>query len=145
MMPHLGVLSSVHPDAAQEIFERDCLVYLGTSISPVWKKLKPGTPLLNYELGGPVKQSGTVNAGDLLRIPLAVGETVEAELQPAHRSVDVGDGPGKTVQAKLRGGHAGLIFDGRGRPLALPETAAERATANHRWMSAFGLELPTER
>ena len=34
MMPHLGVLAQVHPQAAIEVFERDCLIYLGTCISP---------------------------------------------------------------------------------------------------------------
>ncbi|MEM2703486.1 MAG: glutamate mutase L [Candidatus Bathyarchaeia archaeon] len=34
MMPHLGVLSTVHEKAAIEIFEEDCLVKLGTCIAP---------------------------------------------------------------------------------------------------------------
>ena len=34
MMPHLGVLAQVHPQAAIEVFERDCLIYLGTCVSP---------------------------------------------------------------------------------------------------------------
>lgn len=141
MMPHLGVLSSVNGDAAQEIFERDCLVYLGTSVCPVWKKLKPGTPVLEYELADG-KGKGTLKVGELIRVPFEPGEKVEADLRPAHRSVDVGEGPGKPVQTTLRGGHAGLIFDGRGRPLALPEEAAERTASNRKWMEAFGLELP---
>ena len=29
MMPHLGVLAQVHPKAATEVFEKDCLIYLG--------------------------------------------------------------------------------------------------------------------
>ena len=33
MMPHLGVLSAVHPEAASQVFERDCLIYLGTCIA----------------------------------------------------------------------------------------------------------------
>ena len=86
MMPHLRVLSSVNADAAQDVFERDCLVYLGTSICPVWKKLKPGTPVLNYQLEDPVNRNGTLKVGDLLRIPLEVGQEVVAELRPAHRS-----------------------------------------------------------
>jgi uncharacterized protein (TIGR01319 family) len=35
MMPHLGVFAAVHPKAAQEIFENDCLIYLGCSVAPV--------------------------------------------------------------------------------------------------------------
>ena len=30
MMPQLGVLSTVHAKAAVEVFEKDCLIYLGT-------------------------------------------------------------------------------------------------------------------
>src|SRR4029079_15666349 len=30
MMPHLGVLAEVHPRASLEVFERDCLIFLGT-------------------------------------------------------------------------------------------------------------------
>ncbi|MFQ6061319.1 MAG: glutamate mutase L, partial [Thermoplasmata archaeon] len=34
MMPHLGVLSAVHEEAATEVFERDCLIHLGTAVAP---------------------------------------------------------------------------------------------------------------
>ena len=34
MMPHLGVLSTVDERAATEVFERDCLIYLGTCVAP---------------------------------------------------------------------------------------------------------------
>ena len=33
MMPHLGVLAQVHSQASMEVFERDCLIYLGTVVS----------------------------------------------------------------------------------------------------------------
>ena len=33
MMPHLGVLASVHPKAAEQVFDRDCLIYLGTCVA----------------------------------------------------------------------------------------------------------------
>ena len=38
MMPQLGVLSSIHPEAALEVFNRDCLVRLGTAINPIFKR-----------------------------------------------------------------------------------------------------------
>ena len=34
MMPHLGVFASVHPEAAYEVFENDCLVQLGCAVVP---------------------------------------------------------------------------------------------------------------
>jgi hypothetical protein len=142
MMPHLGVLSSVDPEAAQQVFERDCLVCLGASVCPVFRKVKPGAPLLKYRVEGPAPVSGTLVCGDLVRVELPLGASAEISLEPAQRSVDVGAGPGKPVKRTVRGGHAGLMLDGRGRPLALPEPPAERVAANRRWMAAFGLELP---
>ena len=35
MMPQLGILSEVMPEAALQVFDRDCLVKLGTAICPV--------------------------------------------------------------------------------------------------------------
>ena len=43
MMPHLGVLAQVHPQAALEVFERDCLIYLGTCVAAKGQG-KPGKP-----------------------------------------------------------------------------------------------------
>ena len=51
MMPHLGVLSAVHPEAAAQVFERDCLIYLGTCIAA--KGLgKEGKPCFTWTLTG---------------------------------------------------------------------------------------------
>ncbi|MDH7568456.1 MAG: glycosyltransferase, partial [Armatimonadota bacterium] len=41
MMPQLGVLSQVHPQAAEQVFFRDCLIPLGTCIAAVGRTL-PG-------------------------------------------------------------------------------------------------------
>ena len=35
MMPQLGVLSTVHPIAASQVFEKDCLIRFGSSVAPV--------------------------------------------------------------------------------------------------------------
>ena len=35
MMPQLGVLAQVNEAAATQVFERDCLIHLGTCIAPV--------------------------------------------------------------------------------------------------------------
>ena len=123
MMPHLGVLAQVHPRAAMEVFERDCLIYLGTCVAPKGTG-KPGQPCCRYRLSGALSQSGELHGGDLLRLPLGIGEVTHAVLEPA-RGFDVGNGPGKPLEAELHGGTVGLILDGRGRPLSLP---ADRRT-----------------
>ncbi|NDC39295.1 MAG: methylaspartate mutase, partial [Proteobacteria bacterium] len=46
MMPHLGVLASVHPAAAQEIFTHDCLVHIAYGIAPVYDSRRKNSPEL---------------------------------------------------------------------------------------------------
>ncbi len=118
MMPHLGVLASVHPRAAMEVFERDCLVYLGTCIAP---KGRPdsGQPVCRYTFEGGLQESGELRGGEIVRLRLDVGQTAQVILQPA-RGFDVGSGPGKTRSATIHGGTVGIVLDGRGRPLELP-------------------------
>ena len=82
MMPHLGVLSSVHPQAAMEVFEKDCLVYLGTCVAA--KGLgKSGKTCFSWSLDSGSRGSGSIAFGDLQLIELGVDETAEIELKPA--------------------------------------------------------------
>ena len=118
MMPHLGVLASVHPRAAMEVFERDCLIYLGTCIAPKGKS-RPGQPICRYTFQGGLNASGNLKGGELARLSLPVEETAEVTLEPA-RGFDVGSGPGKPRTATIHGGTVGVILDGRGRALELP-------------------------
>ncbi len=135
MMPHLGVLAQVHEKAAAEVFERDCLIHLGTCVSTLGA-VKPGTTCMEFEMAtsGGKTQKGSVPAGEIVMVPLAAGETADLVVQPA-RSVDVGAGPGKTLRTKINGGIVGTVFDGRGRPLVVPETNRSEVVA--RWAKAF--------
>jgi uncharacterized protein (TIGR01319 family) len=116
MMPHLGVLASVHPQAALEVFEKDCLIYLGTAVAPAGTAVA-GRPCLTYSLKGRgLQEQGVLHCGELKEFPLEQGESVEAVLEPA-RGFDVGAGPGRRLECTLRGGTVGVILDGRERPL----------------------------
>jgi uncharacterized protein (TIGR01319 family) len=138
MMPHLGVLSTVHPAAATEVFEKDCLVRLGTCVAPVGGKQGH---VLDVELtlpGGTSKKLSLAH-GDLVRVELETGEEARAIMTPA-RGVDVGAGPGERLDKKLRGGSSGLVFDARGRrPMAIPEDRVARVAAATRWSEALDL------
>ena len=135
MMPHLGVLSSVHPKAATEVFDKDCLVYLGTAIAPKGTA-KLGKPCVTYSVSLPNGEtsSGSLNFGDMKLIPLGLGESATVELNPT-RAFDVGEGKGVPVQATVEGGTVGLIFDCRGRPLSIPEDEATRVSLLKTWMT----------
>ncbi len=138
MMPHLGVLSTVDEKAATDVFERDCLIYLGTCIAPVGHG-KPGETCATYRIGLPGgTREGALQIGDLLLFPLAFGAAAEVVLQPA-RGWDAGAGPGREVQTAAQGGAAGLILDGRGRPLQFPERQEDRLRQSAAWNQALNL------
>ena len=135
MMPHLGVLAQVHPQAALEVFEKDCLIYLGTCVAPKGQG-KVGKRCFSYDLqGSNINEHGEISYGDIRLFPLPPGETASIRIQPA-RGFDVGAGPGKEYQADVRGGEVGLILDARGRPLALPDQPRETVT---KWIEAMKL------
>ena len=141
MMPHLGVLASVHPQAAMEVFEKDCLVVLGTAVSAKGEG-KRGKPCFAWsmtpETGDAKAASGSVNAGDILRVPLAAGCAARVDVKP-ERGIDLGEGPGKPVSRTVRGGPVGLLLDARGRPLKLPEGVADRRACLQAWNAAVGV------
>jgi uncharacterized protein (TIGR01319 family) len=118
MMPHLGVLASVHPRAAMEVFERDCLVYLGTCIAPKGRP-KPGQTICRYTFEGDLRESGELRGGEIVRLRLDVGQTAQVILHPTS-GFDVGSGSGKIRSATVHGGTVGIILDGRGRSLEFP-------------------------
>ena len=140
MFPHLGVLSTVYPDIAYEIFDKDALVRLGTCVAPRGVVKKKGERMLKMELKIPDGSVRTeiLNSGEIKLIPIEVGEFVEAKISPS-KNYDIGAGPGRTRTAKLRGGVVGIIIDGRGRPLTLPQDDAERKRTLINWFTALGV------
>ncbi len=137
MMPQLGVLSKVLPEAADQVFDRDCLVRLGDCIAPVGMA-KPGEPCVTVSFGG---KTEAVPFGEIRVLPLAERESVEAKVEPA-RGFDVGDGKGKAVTRELNGGIVGIVIDARGRPLILPSDSSQRVAKLREWLAAFGLPTP---
>jgi uncharacterized protein (TIGR01319 family) len=138
MMPHLGVLSSIHSEAATEILHRDCLIDLGTVIAPVGP-LQPGTPAFLFSASG--FEAEKINAGEMKRIELGPGVAIEANIEPLSRYIDVGAGPGKSVKTLVHGGQAGIILDARGRPISFPDTPNQRASSVASWYQSFGLKV----
>jgi len=140
MAPQLGVLSTVHPLAARQVFEKDCLIRLGTSVAPVGPG-KEGQPMLRValEMPGGTKEELTIPYGSIRLVPLADGAHAKATLRP-EKTFDVGEGKGRERTVTLRGGVVGLIFDGRGRrPFGLPEDRARRIAKLAEWNQALDI------
>lgn len=137
MMPHLGVLAEVHPEAAMEVFERDCLIYLGTCIAAKGQGRR-GSTCFRYVVTGGIEARGELKCGEMLKIPLSEGATARVTVEPA-RGFDLGGGSGRKVEREVRGGNVGLIFDARGRPLELPEDRGECRALMTDWIRAMQL------
>jgi uncharacterized protein (TIGR01319 family) len=138
MMPQLGVLASKYEKAATDVFEKDCLIHLGTAIAPVGGA-KEGTPAVTVTLETPKgRVAREVAFGAMAVIPLAVGETARATIEPA-KAFDMGDGKGKAIEATVKGGVVGVVVDARGRPFSLPDDKARRIAKLNEWKEALGL------
>ncbi|MFQ5653778.1 MAG: glutamate mutase L [Planctomycetota bacterium] len=126
MMPHLGVLSQVHPQAAMEVFERDCLIYLGTCAAAKGTG-KQGRNCFSYSLqGDSLDESGELKVGEIRLLPLPSGKAARLTIEP-ERGFDLGAGAGRALESEVRGGTVGLILDARGRPSSCPRS--DRAPA----------------
>ncbi|MCK5402804.1 glutamate mutase L [Candidatus Bathyarchaeota archaeon] len=139
MMPHLGVLSKVKPNAALNVLNQDCLVRVGSCIAP--KGLaKDGTDSISVtaELPDGTTLDKTIPYGTMELIPLGERETIKMVITP-RSGLDVGNGSGKRLETTVSGGVVGLIFDTRGRPLVLPENDEERRENLIKWYLSLGI------
>jgi uncharacterized protein (TIGR01319 family) len=133
MMPHLGVLAAVHEEAAIQVFEKDCLIRLGSCVCPSGTG-KEGKPCVTVE---GKKSDGTtfsesLNVGELNLYPLKPDEEIKVKIKPA-KGFDMGAGPGKEISATLHGGVVGMVIDTRGRPLQFSPETPDRVAKIQKW------------
>ncbi|MBM4399857.1 MAG: glutamate mutase L [Candidatus Cloacimonetes bacterium] len=135
MMPHLGVLSEISTKAATEVFNKDCLIYLGTCVAPVGRN-KPGKPALSAKIALP---DGTVfnediPYGEIRLLPCGVGQVAKAHLK-SHGGTVLDKDKNKELEVDLHGGKVGIVLDTRGRqPFDLPVAAEVRVPLLKKWM-----------
>ena len=139
MMPHLGVLSTIHEQAATEVFVQDCLVHLGSCIAPLGTG-KAGEPCFSYRLlyADEAVVDGKLSFGELSRLSLEDGQEAQISLAPS-KGFDFGAGKGKSVSRLVKGGVVGLILDARGRPLIFAQDEAAHGVQLQAWNTAVEL------
>ena len=138
MMPHLGVLDQVHSQAAMDVFEKDCLIVLGSVVAPKGIGAK-GKPCFKYKISGDtLNQTGELSFGGMELFPLGIGEEVDISVEPG-KNFDMGAGLGKTVKKKVKGGLVGLILDARGRPLSFVDDFAANMDMVKDWVRKLEL------
>ncbi len=136
MMPQLGVLADVHPQAALEVFFRDCLIRLGTCLAPRGR-YQPGRRCLHLSMQLPEgRREMDLDWGQVAVIALEEGQTATVTARPVG-GADVGAGRGRPVTRQVEGGQVGFIVDTRGRPLILPSDGAQRSAQLLQWQAAL--------
>jgi uncharacterized protein (TIGR01319 family) len=143
MMPQLGVLSKVHPQAATEVFVKDCLIHLGTCIAPVGE-FKTGKSnvigvkvKINLPNGKVIEEE--IPTGMIKVYPLGVDEQAEVYAEPG-KGLDLGVGKNKSLTKKVLGGTTGIIIDTRGRrPFVLPTDKTVRVQKLQEWNKAIDM------
>ena len=139
MMPHLGVVSTVHPEAAWQIFDRDCLVRLGSVIAPRGV-VDSDKIVMDIALEMPNGESvrERIKGGEVKRIELPERQEAKATIRP-NRGFDVGSGSGRELKIPIEGGVVGIILDGRGRPLVLPDVQYQRKSKLREWIRSVNM------
>lgn len=139
MMPHLGVLSTVHEKSATEVFNKDCLIPLGFCIAPLGVG-KEGQKVITikFQRKDEKPEEVVVKFGEIKLLPLSQHEEAKIMLHP-EKGFDVGEGRGKSLEATVFGGVVGLVIDCRGRPFNLPENKGKRMEKLNEWFAAMNL------
>lgn len=142
MMPHLGVLASVHSAAADEIFVHDCLVKVCHAIVPVYPTNLTASELVRVQLGS--QESVVLQRGELVHREFEPGKTLRLVIEPLSSKVDVGGGPGRVVEREIVTGQVGILLDGRNRPLQVSVVEDERRAERQRVYDQVGLFSESE-
>ncbi len=116
MMPQLGVLAQVDAKAAMDVFERDCLIPLGTVIAPNGAADARSSLHVSgtFPDGSPLDE--TLPSCAIRQWTLEAGSSMEVRCVPSG-SFSFGEGRERAATFEATGGAAGLIVDARGRPM----------------------------
>jgi uncharacterized protein (TIGR01319 family) len=130
MMPQLGVLSSIHEQAAIEVFNKDCLVRLGTCISALGDDIEKGETILEYKL-----QIDT----DIIEGNLKYGELILLKYPYKRIKISIVTQNNFLLNNEnefdgyVNGGEVGILLDGRGRPFDLSMDTDNRKDLIKKW------------
>ncbi len=131
----LGGLAVTNPSAVVQVMDSSSFEQYGivVSVSGLPRSNRAAlTVKITTSDGQTVKQQ--VQGGSLWVYPLPVGLTAKIDVR-AGRGLNIG-GKGR-IRLEVEGGTVGLIFDARGRPLPIAETAAGRADQIPAWIAAM--------
>lgn len=138
LLPLLGAAAARNSILPVHVLESGAFQSLGTVVSVV-ASASYGSLIararLTFDNGSEARAD--VKYGTLEVLPLPMGQSAKLSLQP-QRGADVGFGSGRGGTLPVSGGTMGVVIDGRGRPLTLPEDAVQRRELIKKWLWTVG-------
>jgi hypothetical protein len=138
LLPLLGAVAEHNSILPVQVLDSGIFESLGTVVSAVGAA-SDGTPIarahLTYENGA--EALAELKYGTLELLPLPQGQNARLTIQPRH-GINIGFGPGRTGSLTVSGGTMGVVFDGRGRPLNLPQDSGRRRDLIKKWLWTVG-------
>lgn len=138
LLPLLGAAAGRNTLLPVQVLESGAFTGLGTVVAPLVGG-NYGSVVLKARLAysDGTEARAEVKFGSLEILPLLAGHTARLTLQPAGRG-DAGFGPGRQGTVTVSGGSLGVVFDCRGRPIALPSDAGRRRDLLKNWHWTLG-------
>ncbi len=140
LVPAMGAVAAVNPEAAAQALENDCLVTWGTVFVPD-VAARAGEPVVMNVLVEPSrggKLEADVKLGSLELIPLGEGEKANVELRTGRGVTWRNHIKGSTFKREVQGGTVGLLIDARGRPLPFEAGTERQRDKIQQWMWEAG-------
>ncbi len=140
IVPSLGALAALNPEAAAQVLDRDGLVTLGTALVATLPAYLPDKAAMQATIktskGSQIQLQ--VAPGSLELVPVGLGEKASVEIRPA-RGVELGVPLTRGVfQREVEGGTVGFVIDARGRPLPFDGTLDQQRERTQEWLWEVG-------
>lgn len=133
IIPALGALARVNPEAVIQLLESNAIEHLGTLVSIDGQpKLDEVVAKLEIISEGEDPIKAELKGGHVIVVPAPRDFTLKIKLK-MKGSYRVGGK--RSINVELHGGTAGIVFDARGRLLIPPKTVEERAQRFALWMN----------
>jgi hypothetical protein len=143
LIPALGALARVKPEAVVQVLDATGLENLGTVINVAGTPRKGSAAVhVRITTGEGESQKFTVQGGELWVYPLMLGMQARVRITVAGRGLSI-DGK-RRLRLDVDGGTAGLVIDARGRPLPLATTLKGLAAQIPAWYAQATGDAPFE-
>ncbi len=135
----LGGIAYLEPRALVQVLEAGGLLDLGTAICPTGHATGANamTVTVKYESGRTVQRTIARDSLRTIELPSGQKATVTVKLE---RGLSLNGRRNRNQTFTVEGGAAGIVFDGRGRPLIVPDDLANRKETIPRWLESVRAE-----